>query len=177
MNAKLVLPFALISALTLAACENRTEAPEAPNPDAGNPESMAETVEETDAPDVNISTEDMQQRREEIEQDAQQTFDSIMEDTQVAGDNLVQMGDDAMSALSDQMTSASDAIAVQIDGLVANAAEVRDENMDDEQKLEIVTNVRNAAEEAARALGQTPQEVITAGDTAEQRTREVLGLE
>tara|TARA_R100000365_G_C2742502_1_gene71174 strand:- start:1689 stop:2222 length:534 start_codon:yes stop_codon:yes gene_type:complete len=177
MNTKLILPFVLISTLALAACENSSDAPETPDPDAGNPEAFAEPFEETDTPSETMSAEEMQQRREEIEEDAQQTFESIMEETQETGDNLVQMGDDAMSALSEQMTSASDAIAVQIDGLVANAAEVRDDNMTDEQKLQVVSNVRNAAEEAARALGQSPQEVIAAGDTAEERTREVLGLE
>ena len=75
------------------------------------------------------------------------------------------------------MTSTADAIEVQIDTLVANAAEVRDENMTDEQKREIVANVRNAAEEAARALGQSASEVVAAGDTAEERTRQALGLE
>jgi hypothetical protein len=177
MNTKFILPFALISALTLAACENQTGAPEQPDPDAGNPEAFAEPIEESEAPADVMSPEEMQQRREEIEQDAQQTFDSIMDDSQEAGENLVEMGDDAMSALSEQMTSASDAIEVQIDALVENAADVRDDNMTDEQKLEVVTNVRNAAEEAARALGQTAPEVVAAGDAAEERTRQVLGLE
>ncbi|AEQ51195.1 hypothetical protein [Pelagibacterium halotolerans] len=177
MNTKLILPFALISALTLAACESRTEAPETPNPDAGNPEAFAEPVEEPDAPAETMSPEEMQQRREEIEQDAQQTFESIMEDSQEAGDTIVEMGDDAMSALSEQMTSAGDAIEVQIDTLVDNAAQMRDDNMTDEQKLQVVANVRSAAEEAARALGQTAPEVIAAGDTAEERARQVLGLE
>jgi hypothetical protein len=177
MNTKLILPFALIATLTLAACENRTGAPEEPNPDAGNPENFAEPIEEPDAPADVMSPAEMQQRREAIEQEAQQAFETIMEETQEAGDNLVQMGDDAMSTLSDQMTSTGDAIEVQIDALVANAAEVRDDNLTDEQKLQIVTNVRNAAEEAARALGQTAPEVVAAGDTAEERTRQVLGLE
>lgn len=177
MNTKIILPFALISALALGACENQTAAPEQPNPDAGDPEAFAEPIEESEGPANVMSPEEMQQRREEIEQEAQQTFESIMEDSQEAGDNLVEMGDDAMSALSQQMTAAGDAIEVQIDALVANAAEVRDDNMTDEQKLQIVANVRNAAEEAARALGQTAPEVVAAGDTAEERTREVLGLE
>eukprot|EP00873_Tetraselmis_striata_P020790 jgi/Tetstr1/441054/TSEL_029322.t1 len=177
MNTNLILPIVLISALSLAACENRSEAPETPDPDAGSPEAFAEPIEESEAPADVMSPEEMQQRREEIEQEAQQTFESIMTDTQEAGDNLVEMGDDAMSALSEQMTSTADAIEVQIDTLVANAAEVRDENMTDEQKREIVANVRNAAEEAARALGQSASEVVAAGDTAEARTRQALGLE
>lgn len=175
MNTNLILPIVLISALSLAACENRSEAPETPDPDAGR--AFAEPIEESEAPADVMSPEEMQQRREEIEQEAQQTFESIMTDTQEAGDNLVEMGDDAMSALSEQMTSTADAIEVQIDTLVANAAEVRDENMTDEQKREIVANVRNAAEEAARALGQSASEVVAAGDTAEERTRQALGLE
>lgn len=177
MKTKLILPFALISTLALAACENRTEAPETPNPDAGNPEAFSEPVEEPDAPAVTISPAEMAQRREEIEQEAQQTFDSIMEDSQDARDDLVQLGNDAMTSLSEQMTSASDAISVQIDALVDNAAEIRDDNMTHEQKLQVVANVRNAAEEAARALGQSADEIVAAGDTAEERTRQVLGLQ
>jgi uncharacterized protein (UPF0147 family) len=124
-----------------------------------------------------MSPQELQQRREEIEQDAQQTFESIMEDTQQAGDNLVQLGDDAMDALSEGVTSAANALEVQIDALVDNAAQLRDDNMTEAQKLEVVANVRNAAEEAARALGQSEAEIVSAGDTAEARTRQVLGVE
>lgn len=178
MKTKFVLPFALISAIALAACEERAGAPDVPNPDAGNPEAFSEPVEENpDTAEDVMSPQELQQRREEIEQDAQQTFESIMEDTQQAGDNLVQMGDDAMDALSQGVTSATDAIEVQIDSLVDNAAQLRDDNMTEAQKLEVVANVRNAAEEAARALGQSQAEITSAGDTAEDRARQVLGVE
>lgn len=178
MNTKLLLPFALISAFTLAACEDRAGAPEVPNPDAGNPEAFSEPADENqDSSEVVMSPQEMQQRREEIEQDAQQTFDSIMEDSQQAGENLMQLGDDAMNALSDTVTSAADAIDTQIDALVDNAAQMRDENMTEAQKLEVVANVRNAAEEAARALGQSEADIVSAGDTAEDRARQVLGVE
>ncbi|RDE10223.1 hypothetical protein [Pelagibacterium lacus] len=177
MIVRFALPLALVSVIALAACDNRTPAPAEPNPDAGNPESFAEPVEDEPVDtDELMSPQEMQQRREEIEQDAQQTFESIMEETNRAGDDLVEMGNEALDTLTNQMSSASSAIAVQIDALVDNAAELRDENLTDEQKLEIVANVRNAAEEAARALGQDSAGVIQAGNTAEARTREVLGL-
>ncbi|SDG70260.1 hypothetical protein [Pelagibacterium luteolum] len=176
MNAKLLLPFAAVSMLALAACENRTEAPAVPDPDAGNPNTASEAVEDIDTTDEVMSPEELQQRREEIEAEAQQTFESIMEDTQQAGDNLVEMGNNAMDSISNSVDTASDALATQIDALVENAAEVRDDNMTDAQKLQVVTNVRNTAEEAARALGRTEAEIIAAGDSAEQRTRAVMGL-
>lgn len=181
MTTKLLLPFALISALALAACEERAGAPDVPNPDAGSPEALADPAEENqdDAATTEevMSPEELQQRREEIEQDAQQTFETIMEDTQQAGDNLMQLGDDAMNALSEGVTSTADALEVQIDALVDGAAELRDENMTESQKLEIVANVRNAAEQAARALGQSEAEITGAGDNAEERARQVLGVE
>lgn len=178
MNLKFALPIALVSAFALSACDNRTDAPETPNPDAGSPEAFAEPVEEeAEGTGEVMSPQEMEQRREEIEQEAQQTFDSIMEETEQAGDSLVEMGSNALDGLTDQMTSASDAIAVQVDALVENAAEVRDDNMTDEQKLEIVANVRNAAEEAARALGQDEAQIIDTGNSAEERTRQALGLE
>ena len=174
---KLLLPIAAVSLFALAACDNRTEAPDQPDPDAGNPEAVQTVPEDDTAADVDVaSPEEMQQRREEIEQEANESFESIMEETDQAGDTLVEMGNDAMSALSDQMTNASDAISVQIDALVENAAQVRDDNMTDEQKLEVVMNVRNAAEEAARALGQSEVEITQAGDTAEDRARQAMGL-
>ncbi|WMT88584.1 helix-turn-helix domain-containing protein [Pelagibacterium sp. 26DY04] len=179
MTAKLLLPFALISALALAACEERAGAPDVPNPDAGDPEAFAEPAEENEEPTSEevMSPAELQQRREEIEQDAQQTFETIMEDTEQAGDNLMQLGDDAMNALSEGITSTTNALEVQIDALVASAAELRDENMTKSQKLEIVANVRNAAEQAARALGQSEAEITAAGDNAEERAREVLGVQ
>lgn len=179
MTTKLLLPFALISALALAACEERAGAPDVPNPDAGDPEAFAEPVEENEEPTSEevMSPAELQQRREEIEQEAQQTFETILEDTEQAGDNLTQLGGEALDALGESVTSTADALEVQINALVESAAELRDENMTESQKLEIVANVRNAAEQAARALGQSEAEVTAAGDTAEERAREALGVE
>lgn len=177
MNTKLLLPVALISAFALAACEDRTGAPEIPNPDAGTTESTDAPAQETETPETSLATEEMEQRSEEIEQDAQQTFETIMENTDQAGENLMQLGDDAMDALSQGITSGADAIEGQIDALVENAATLRDENMTDVQKLEIVANVRTAAEQAARALGQSEAEIMAAGDVAEERARQAMGLE
>lgn len=178
MNTKLLLPFALVSAFALAACEERASAPELPNPDAGSPEAFAEPVEpEEDVSGTPMTPEEMEQRREEIEQDAQQTFETIMEENRQAGENLMQLGDDAMNSLSQGITSAADTVETQIDALVDNAAQLRDDNMTEAQKLEIVANVRNAAEQAARALGQPEAEIISAGETAEERTWQVLGVE
>lgn len=179
MNTKLFLPIAAVSILALAACDNRTEAPNVPDPDAGNPPVTSEPVEE--APDTvdgdnGLSPQEMQQRREEIEEEAQQTFDSIMENTRQTGDSIVEFGNDAMSSLSEQVNTASDAIDSQIDTLVSNAEQFRDENLTDEQKLEIVSNIRATTEEAARALGQTPAEIASAGDTAEARARAALDI-
>lgn len=176
MNTKLVLPFALISALTLAACEDRADSPAIPNPDAGTPESSVPPPDEADVPDVTMTPEEMTQRREEIEQEAQQTFDSIMEENRQAGEDLMQLGDDAMDALSRGVTSAADTVGGQIDALVENAAALRDENMTETQKLEVVANVRTAAEQAARTLDQSEAEIVQAGDTAETRARQAMGL-
>lgn len=177
MNTKLLLPFALISAFALAACEDRADPPAIPDPDAGAPESEIQAPEESDVPDTTMTPEEMAERREEIEQEAQQTFESIMERTDQAGENLMQLGDDAMNALSQSVTSAADAIEGQIDALVENAATLRDENLTEAEKLEIVSNVRTAAEEAARALGQSEAEIVEAGDVAEDRARQAMGLE
>src|SRR5690606_29641993 len=117
------------------------------------------------------------QRREEIEQEAQETFDSIMEQNRQAGEDLMQLGDEAMDSLSRGVTSAADSIEGQIDSLVENAATLRDENMTDVQKLEVVANVRTAAENAARALGQSEAQIVQTGDTAEARARQAMGLE
>lgn len=176
MNTKLLLPVALISALALAACEDRADAPATTIPDAGTAEPADETGQEAEAPEAAITPEEMEQRSEEIEQDAQQTFETIMENTDQAGENLMQLGDDAMDALSQGITSGADAIEGQIDALVENAATLRDENMTDVQKLEIVANVRTAAEQAARALGQSEAEIMAAGDVAEERARLAMGL-
>lgn len=177
MKTRLLLPIAALSALALAACENTTDAPDIPDPDAGNPTAFSEPVEETPANgDAVMSPQEMQQRRQEIEEEAQQTFDSIMENTRQTGDNIIEFGNDAMSSLTEQMDNASDAIESQIDTLVANAEQFRDENLTDEQKLEIVANIRATTEEAARALGQTPAEIASAGDTAEARARAALDI-
>lgn len=177
MASKFLLPIAAVSLLALAACENRTEAPELPDPDAGTPAVTTEPVEETTDTAPVASPQEMEQRREEIEQEAQQTFESIMEDTERAGDTVVDLGNDAMNSLSNQINSSSEAISTQIDALVETATEVRDENMTDAQKLEVVANVRSSAEQAARALGHTDAEITAAGDSAEQRTRQALGLQ
>lgn len=175
---RFLLPIAALSALALAACENTTDAPDIPDPDAGNPTSFSEPVEE--APVENdeavMSPQEMQQRREEIESEAQQTFDSIMEDTRQTGDNIIEFGNDAMSSLTEQMDNASDAIESQIDTLVTNAEQFRDDNLTDAQKLEMVGNIRATTEEAARALGQTEAEITAAGDTAEARARAALNI-
>lgn len=177
MNTKLVLPFALISAFALAACEDRADPPTIPNPDAGAPESSVEPVDEAETPDTTMTPAEMAQRREEIEQEAQETFDSIMEQNRQAGEDLMQLGDEAMGSLSRGVTSAADSIEGQIDSLVENAATLRDENMTDVQKLEVVANVRTAAENAARALGQSEAQIVQTGDTAEARARQAMGLE
>lgn len=177
MNTRLFLPIALISAFALAACEDRADPPAIPNPDAGTPESSVVPADEADLPDTTMTPAEMAQRREEIEQEAQETFESIMEENRQAGEDLMQLGDGAIDALSQGITSAADTIEGQIDALVENAATLRDENMTDTQKLEVVANVRTAAENAARALGQSESEIVEAGDIAEDRARQAMGLE
>jgi hypothetical protein len=49
-------------------------------------------------------------------------------------------------------------------------------NMTDQAKQDAVVNARNAAEAAARALGQSEAEIKEAGDVAERSTRDALGL-
>lgn len=177
MTVRYLLPVALCSALVLAACENRADAPSLPNPDAGNPEAFSDPSSDADASSGPMTPQELEQRREEIEQDAQRRFDDIMDQTRQAGDDLVQLGDDAMTNLSEGMNSAADSIERQIDALVESAAQRRDETLTDAQKLDIVANVRNAAEEATRALGRSEAEITAAGETAEARTRTVLGLD
>lgn len=179
MTAKLLLPVAIVSALALAACEERATAPEVPNPDAGNPEAFAEPVEE----DVEVSQDDvlspaeLERRREEIEQEAQQTFQSIIENTQQTGEDLTRLGNEAMDSISEGVGAAADSLDSEIDALVQGATEFRDENLTEAQRRDIVQNVRNSAEQAARALGRTEAEITAAGNTAEERARQTLGVD
>lgn len=198
MTPRLLLPIAAVSLFALAACENRTQAPEQPDPDAGMPVS-SEVQNEAEIDDAEVmSPAELQQRREEIEQDAQETFESIMDQTQRTGDELVQFGDSAMQSLSESISSAADTVEsqfdaasqavapqieaasetidTQIDRLVGQVEEVRDDNLTDAQKREIVINTRNAAEDAARGLGYSSDEVRRAGDMAEARVRAVLDI-
>lgn len=178
MNTRLLLPVAAVSLLALAACENRADPPSQPDPDAGMPISTEVPGETEDTIEDELpSPEELERRREEIEQEAQETFESIMEQTQQSGEQLVEFGSNAMQSLSEQVDVAGDAIGNQIDALVAEAEEFRDENLTDEQKLEIVSNIRATTESSARALGQTEAQVRQAGDTAEARARTALGLD
>lgn len=49
--------------------------------------------------------------------------------------------------------------------------------MSEESKAQAVATARLAAEETARALGRTDAEIRQAGDDAERRAREALGLQ
>jgi hypothetical protein len=76
----------------------------------------------------------------------------------------------------------SSTMQIQVPESLTPAAEAIDNmreaagNMTDQAKQDAVVNARNAAEAAARALGQTEAEIKQAGDVAERSTRDALGL-
>ena len=175
MNARFLLPFAAVSALALAACGGDTPAPAQPDPDAGDP-AVIETpeVEET-APEPE-PTEDLSQTVEDVEQEAAETFEQIMEETRQAGDNLVDMGNNAMQSMSSQFEGAQATVEEQVDNLITGLEDLRDENLTDEQKLQAVASARTAAENAARLAGRSDDDIRAFGDATEERARAALGL-
>ena len=49
-------------------------------------------------------------------------------------------------------------------------------DMSEEAKVQAVRGARAAAEEASRLIGQTPAQIEQAGDDAERRAREAMGM-
>lgn len=175
MNKILLLPLSLTLVAALAACDNRSEAPNVPDPDAGTPPATTEPVETEDTGAVTTQQE-FEQRRQEIEQEAQETFDQIVTETQQTGEELNQAGENAMQAISNSLSQAGDTVNEQVDAVIEGVETLRDENMTTEQKLEAVANARSTAEAAATRLGQTPEQAREAGDRAEEAARNALGL-
>ncbi|WP_127071201.1 hypothetical protein [Pelagibacterium lentulum] len=175
---RLFLPFAAVSVLALAACDNQTQAPGVVDPDAGTPPAAETTPDETPA-SVEVETQapaDLQRQIDAVQEEAQETFQDIQQQSQQAGESLMDAGSNMMDAMTQQMQAAGDSLSAQIDAIVESAEEFRDDNMTDEQKLEVVANARVAAEQAARGLGRTEAEVIAAGDEAELRVRQALDI-
>lgn len=183
MKTKLFVPLIAISTLALAACD-RTEAPDTPDPDADaqvqyEPEpdaGMSDTVSD----DPQIPREDIGQTVEEIEQQAADTFESIMEETGQSAQDAMDAGTGAMRSISEQMSemgsNATDSLASRIDAIIDGVADLSAENMTDEQRIQVVASARTAAEQAARDMGSSDAEVVNAGDTAEERARDLMGL-
>lgn len=177
MNARFLLPFAAVSALALAACGGDTPAPAQPDPDAGDPVVIETPEAEEAAPEPEPATsEELSQEVEEVEQEAAETFEQIMEETRQAGDNLVDMGNNAMQSMSSQFEGAQETVEEQVDNLITGLEELRDENLTDEQKLQAVASARTAAENAARLAGRSDDDIRAFGDATEERARAALGL-
>lgn len=107
-----------------------------------------------DAPDNNASVQPSQP--------------AVTVETQPDGSSTMQIN------VPESMTPAAEAIAnpqQAIDNLRAQAG-----TMTEQAKQDAVVNARNAAEAAARALGQTEAEITQAGDVAERSARDALGL-
>lgn len=177
MNTKFLLPFAAVSALTLAACGGDTPAPAQPNPDAGA-EVIVETTEPAAEPVAPAEpvTNDINEAVESVQQEANERFEQIVQETEQAGDNLREIGNNAMQSISNQVESAGQTLESQIDGLITGLENLRDENMTDEQKLQAVAGARTAAENAARLFNRTDDEIRSIGDSTEERARAALGL-
>ncbi len=183
---KLFLPFAAVSVLALAACDNQTQSPGVVDPDAGaspateatSDEDPAGTEFQTDT-GAEVETQapaDLQRQIDSVEQEAQETFQDIQQQTEQAGETVMDAGSNMMDAMTQQMQAAGDSLSDQVDAIVESAEEFRDDSMTDEQKLEVVANARVAAEQAARGLGRSEAEVIAAGDEAELRVRQALDI-
>lgn len=173
MNTKFLLPFAAVSVLALAACGGDTPPPAQPDPDAG-PEVVIEETPAAETPEP--VAEDLSQTVEDVQQEASERFDQILEDTQQAGENAVELGNDAMQSIANQVQGAGESLEQQIDGLIAGLENLRDENLTDEQKLQAVAGARTAAENAARLVGRSEDEIHSFGDSTEERARAALGL-
>jgi len=166
--------------LTLAACSGSSEAPDIPHHDAGMPatsEPASPAQDEDSAEEETVTPpEELAERRQQIEQEANQAFEAIMEETEQRVDEIGAAGTDSMQAITNELESAGATFEEQFDTIIANVESLRDDNMADEQKLEVVANARVAAETAARAFDQTDAEVIAAGDRAEAAARNAMGL-
>ncbi|SMQ62261.1 hypothetical protein SAMN06295905_0641 [Devosia lucknowensis] len=75
----------------------------------------------------------------------------------------------------ESMSGAADAIA-NPDAAIENLRQQAGQ-MSEDAKVQAVASARTVAEEAARVLGRTDAEVRQAGDDAERRAREALGLQ
>ncbi|WP_127142745.1 hypothetical protein [Pelagibacterium montanilacus] len=188
MHTRLLLPLVAISALALAACEGNSPPPATTEPDAsieGEAMTQAEPVEQpadTEAETAeNLGTDaDIQQTIDSIEQQAAETFDSILEQTEQSTDQAADMGTNAMERINEEFAAmgsqVSETLDERIDAIISGVASFSSDNLSDEQRIQVVASARTAAESAARNLGRDEAEIVAAGDTAEERAREVMGL-
>lgn len=95
--------------------------------------------------------------------------DAVSVETNPDGSSTLQI------QVPESMSGAADAIAnpeQAIENLRQQAGE-----MSEEAKVQAVAAARTAAEQTARALGRTELEIAQAGDDAERRAREALGIQ
>lgn len=167
MASKIVLAAILTGGLVLAGCEGNDP-----------PASVAET---DPAPPVQVQVE------VETSDEVDEGFAQVREQAGEAADALQQLADTAMQtasartqeardALAEASVDVRDAISAELDSAVTRLEEMRDETMTDAEKLEAVQNARAGAENAARAAGLSPDQILEAGQVAENAARRVLGL-
>ncbi|KKB09168.1 hypothetical protein [Devosia chinhatensis] len=99
---------------------------------------------------------------------AQPSQPAVSVETQPDGSSTVQIN------VPESMTPALDALSNPQQAL--EDLRSRAGSMTEQAKQDAVVNARNAAESAARALGQTEVEIQQAGDVAERSARDALGL-
>lgn len=184
MNTKILLPFAAVSVLALAACGGDTPPPAQPDPNAGaeviveTPASAPEPIAPAPEPVAPAEpvVEDINQAVENVQQEANERFEQIMQETEQAGENLQEMGNNAMQSVNNQLQNAGQTLESQVDGLITGLENLRDQNLTEEQKVQAVAGARAAAENAARLFNRTEAEIRSIGDSTEERARAALGL-
>src|SRR5690554_485219 len=133
MNRHFLLSVTSLAVLTLAACADSSEAPEIPDPDAGTPVTSepASSVQDEDSAEGEPLTppEELAERRQQIEQEANQAFEQIMEETEQRVDEIGAAGTDTMQAITNELESAGATFEDQFDTIIANVESLRDENM------------------------------------------------
>ncbi|MBJ3785338.1 hypothetical protein [Devosia sediminis] len=95
--------------------------------------------------------------------------DSVSVETNPDGSSTIEI------QVPESMSGAADALAnpgQAMEDLRQQAGE-----MSKEAKIQAIAATRTAAEETARALGRTDAEIAQAGDEAERRAREALGVQ
>lgn len=91
--------------------------------------------------------------------------------------------DDDAAVSVEKNPDGSATVQVQVPEAIANPQQTLDDlgrqaaTMSEEAKVQAAEAARAAAEATARALGRTEAEIAAAGDDAEQRARQALGMQ